>query len=223
MKFIDPACKSPSATATGISGQRQIPALGQGANTERVTYDSGPMPPQTSSQAANQPTGFQLVGAARPIETLTPQQIQFNSDRQQQIDDAIKALQLNTYGWPVKYDPGANDTVAGNTRPEPGYINSRIGVHIGPNAFSGPPGDFLSTIDHEVSGHLAQQHQGILAPRYTPGNYMNEVQAYDRELADAKMTNADTGSILNNRNYYFNLLDAENQARIRNGIYRPHP
>jgi hypothetical protein len=146
--------------------------------------------------------------------------------RQVQIDDALKALNLDPHGVPIQYSPNMKLETDrdGNHTQDFGRTDNYAGVQIAPRALEGSKGILYSTLDHEVGGHVGQilnhTFSGTVA-----GHNMNEVEAYDRELRDAErngLTSDEIGSIRGNRNWYFNQLDAGNQARIKKGIYTPH-
>jgi hypothetical protein len=111
----------------------------------------------------------------------------------------------------------------GNPNQDFGRTTNIVGAQIAPKAFEGSKGILDSTLEHEVGGHVGQLINHTFSEA-GPGNYMNEVEAYDRELRHAKehgLTDDEIGGIHGNRNWYFNQLDTENQARINKGIYTP--
>ena len=111
------------------------------------------------------------------------------------------------------YDPdeggdGATSRGAGKD----GKPTKKIKVKLGPSAFSSP-GWLISTKMHEIIVHGGQAAGGRW---YTDakGDNINEVEAYDAELADSTkngLTREEIDELLKRRKAYYDDLDAANQ------------
>ena len=115
-----------------------------------------------------------------------------------------------------KYDPDeGGDGATSRGRGKDGKPTKKIKVTLGPSAFSSP-GWLISTKMHEIIVHGGQAASGRW---YTDakGDNINEVEAYDAELADSTkngLTREEIDELLKRRKAYYDDLDAANQKKI---------
>ena len=120
-------------------------------------------------------------------------------------------------GKEPEYDPKSKDN--GGTqraKDKAGKPTKKVKVGLGPPAFKRSAGWLISTKMHEIVMHGGQAASGRW---YTDGkgSTINEVEAYDAELADSTkngLTRAEIDKLLEDRKMYFDLLDAANQKKI---------
>lgn len=117
---------------------------------------------------------------------------------------------------PPEYEPEeAGDGSTGRANGKDGKPTKKIKVTLGPSAFSSP-GWLISTKMHEVTVHGGQAASGRW---YTDakGDNINEVEAYDAELADSTkngLTREEIDELLARRKAYYDDLDEANQKKI---------
>jgi hypothetical protein len=181
-----------------------------------MTSERKPTPPCSGN-------GSSPAGSATSSCSATKDQIKEIQDlidqgkKQEAIDKAIKYYGIDTSKTKsVTYDP--NNSGEAVTSPDGT-------VKVGDKAFSSP-GWLGSSIGHEVEIHVNEQ--AMKGRWYTgpQGTALQEVQAYDYEISNAKRygtTATDLADLQKRRTDYYNQLNSDYQGRAdaHNYVMKP--
>ncbi len=132
------------------------------------------------------------------------------------VDKGYKIPQDNAAEGYPKYDPDVSGE--GVTIPEDTSGNkkgNKAKVRMGEKAFT-TPGWLASSKLHELVGHGAQSMEGRW-PTTPKGKAIQEVEAYDLEIANAKangLTDAEIADLKARRKTYYDKLDEDNQKKV---------
>ncbi|MHC9510882.1 RHS repeat domain-containing protein [Kangiella sp. M94] len=142
-------------------------------------------------------------------------------DRQKAIDEAVKHFRIGLEGVSsLSY----NENITQDGITSPNYNNTQADVEIGPRAFVRNSFGWLgSVIAHEVEVHVQMQ---MLNKKYWTGPqpvYLQEVQAYQYELDQAKRFGLTKNEIKDLRQIYYegylNKLNQKNYERAMRGDF----
>lgn len=138
-----------------------------------------------------------------------------SGNRQKAIDKAIELYDIDMTGiQSVKYDPNLDDN---------GVTSKSGNVRIGKAAFTtASPGWLGSTLGHEIEVHI--QQQALKGNWWTDeqGTLMQEVQAYDYEIANAKrygLSEQEINELKFARRDYYRDLSTENKVLADKGDF----
>lgn len=167
-----------------------------------------------------------LEGAG--IVTPTPQQVQEIRDlieagkKQEAIDKTIQYYGIDVRKAAVRYDPslkrvGETSLAGSSDDPAP--------VAIGNKAFKSPA-LLASTIAHESEAHVNKQIERGRWYTGPIGRALQEVQAYDHEIAMARrsgLSDAELREVVSTRKYFYNQLSDEYKKRADARNYEMKP
>jgi len=190
-----------------------IPNTGQFINQDPIGLAGG----TNNYQYAPNPTGW-----VDPFGLTCKEEIKklMNStdpiDRQKAIDESIKLYSIDTNGIKsITYDPSLSDN---------GVASSDGSVRIGRAAFAAGAtvGWLGSTIAHEGEIHIKEQANKGLWWGDEQGTAIQEVQAYDHEINNAKrfgLSDTEVSELKSERKDYYDELNSENKTRADNGDF----
>jgi hypothetical protein len=133
--------------------------------------------------------------------------------KQEAIDKALKHYNIDTSNTKsVKYD----STVKGEA------VASKDGtIRVGDDAFASP-GWLGSSLSHEIEIHINQQAKKGNWYTGPQGTALQEVQAYDHEIANAKkhgLTKAEVKDLKKRRKSYYDQLNPEYKKQADKGNF----
>lgn len=157
------------------------------------------------------------AAAAKAAAVREVQDLIDKGDKQQAIDKALKAFNIDTSKTKsTTYDA----TVSGEA------VTSKDGtVKVGDEAFR-DAGWLGSSLGHETEVHVNQQADQGKWYTGAIGTPLQEVQAYDYEIANADRygtTAANLQDLQNRRDGYYNQLPADYKTRADAGNYDMKP